>query len=557
MAARSKIFAAAALVLACLLSGCPAGEVSSDEPDSRVLRPDAAGADAQEPAAGTDAEISPGEDAGEPDAEGGRDAGRRDSSVRDAAEQPGPDASAPSDPDAGPDPTDASVAPVDVGQCALPVAAPDLDPWTVRAPSLGFGGTVTQSSGGHQDVFLLNPSPADYTRIGARLDWGGTIVFYGLSSSAATNVIDANDTGRELQIAIYDPQRNRQGCAFDATCLTSSINCGNSITFLGWNPVQGGDECNRGAQASWSVVGDALRLTVTPVQWNPDWDAPDCRSTPCAGGTRPAEVRYTMDLRYVDTHVVEVALEVLSQETIDHQVTGQEFPTLYVSHGSGGPDLLRLLDASGQLVVIDQPANDGFTVKNFTSPAPWVAFQDSGSTYGVGLGMDQGLRDWQGWAGDGNSAPYFHNVRAQIAFGLPRGGAVRGIAYLALGGFGTVQSALGSVLAHRPPFGVVDAPAPGGVAQGASIPVGGWVLDTAAIGSVDVEIDGALAASLPVTGARSDVCAVYPAYAGCPNVGYAGAISTAGLDGCVHLMRVVATDADGNRSVLGERLIRR
>ena len=460
--------------------------------------------------------------------------------------------------DAGTMVVDAGTTVVDAGVCTLPVAAPDVDPWLVRLPSPGFGGTMTQTNGTHQDVLLKSPAPQlDYTRIGVRLDWGGTIVFWGLSANAASNTIDANDTGREVQIAIYDPERNRQSCAFNASCQTSTMSCGNSITYLGWNPVQGGDECNRGASTTWSVVGDALRVTVTPVQWNSDWDAVDCRTTACSGAARPAQVQYVMDLRFVDPLVVELSLEVTSSETIDHGVTAQEFPTMYVAHGSGQPDLPVLLDSAGQAITIDQPANDGFTMKNFASPAPWVAFQNPTHDYGVGLAMDQGIGSYQGWAGNGSPAPYFHNVRANIFFGLVHGSTVRGRAYLALGAFSTISSSMASVFSRRPAFGVVDAPGPTAVARGASIPVAGWVLAPTHQASVQVELDGVVTATLPVTDPRADVCAVYPNYAGCPAVGFSGSVSLAGVDPCVHLLRVVAVTPGGVRTVLGERLVQR
>jgi hypothetical protein len=433
----------------------------------------------------------------------------------------------------------------------------------MRVPSAGFGGISQQSSGGHTDVFLDSPASgataAGYTRIGARLDWGGTIVFFGLGANPGSNVIDANDTGRELQVALYDPTRSRQPCAGTATCLTASASCANSITFLGWDPVQGGDECGHGAPVlSHGQAGDALRLVVHPLQWNPDWDKPDCTQSSCGAAGVPVGVTYTIDLRYVSVHVVEVATEVTSQETLDHPVTGQEFPTLYVSHGQGGPDLPVLLDAAGQTISLATPANDGFLYGNFTSPAPWVSWQNSAQNYGVGLAMDQGITAFQGWRGDGNTAPYFHNVRAQIAFGLGAGKTVRGISYLALGGFGTVAAEIAATRKKRPPFGVVDGPAAGApvsYAAGAALPVAGWALDDGGLGSVRVEIDGALAATLPVSGARADVCAVYPAYPGCPTVGFSGSVPTGGLSACPHLLRVVAEDAAGNRTVLGERVI--
>ena len=61
------------------------------------------------------------------------------------------------------------------------------------------------------------------------------------------------------------------------------------------------------------------------------------------------------------------------------------------------------------------------------------------------------------------------------------------------------------------------------------------------------------AATLPVAVTRADVCAVYPAYAGCPKVGYSGQVPTAGLSKCPHHLRLLAVDPDGNMSVLGER----
>jgi hypothetical protein len=447
--------------------------------------------------------------------------------------------------------------------CAPVAAAPDVDPWSVRAPSAGFGGIVSAQNGPHSDVFLQSPAvgnlPANYVRVGARLDWGGTLVFFGLGADPASNVLDANDTGRELQVALYDPTRSRQPCAFDASCLQSNASCGNSITFLGWDPVQGGDECGHGAKVLASgQAGDALRLEVQPLQWNPDWNKPDCSQTPCGPSGTPVGVTFTISLRFVAVHVVEVTTEVTSQEAIDHPVTGQEFPTLYVAHGQNGPDLPLLLDAGGQTISLVTPANDGFFYGNFTSPAPWVSWQNANQDYGVGLAMDQGIRAFQGWRGDGQSSPYFHNVRAQIAFGLGAGKVVRGVSYLALGSFATVKGQIAAALAARPPFGVVDAPAAGATATfapGAPLHVSGWALDTAKLAAVRAELDGVTVASLPVGAARPDVCAVYPGYDGCPGVGFAGDVPTAGLGPCPHLLRIVAEDADGNATVLGERVV--
>jgi hypothetical protein len=424
--------------------------------------------------------------------------------------------------------------------CPAITPADDVDPWSMRPKSAGFGGITEATTGTHQDVFL--ESPTKYIRIGARLDWGGTIVFFGLGANPKSNVIDANDTGRELQVALYDPTRIRQGCAAAATCATSLGSCAASITYLGWDPVQGGDECNRGAPVlSHGKVGDALELVIQPLQWNPDWDAPDCRTSACGGSGRAVDVNYRVKLRFVREHVVEVETEVTSKETISHPTTGQEFPTLYVANGAGGnPDLPLLLDAAGSAVTIGMPANDGFFVGELTSPAPWVTWQNATKDYGVGLAMDQGITAFQGWRGDGSKAPYFHNVRAHIAFGLEAGATVRGLSYLALGGFGTVKSELEAAMAVRGPFGHVDATTDGKVS--------GWALDNRPGLKVRAEVDGTTVPA--TTTARPDVCEVYPAYAGCPNAGFEIAIPSAT---CKRLVRIVAVDSDGNEQILGER----
>lgn len=441
------------------------------------------------------------------------------------------------------------------GACPLIVAAPKVDPWAMRLPAAGFGGIETKVSGGHTDVFLK--SPTDYIRIGARLDWGGTVVFFGLSANPGSNVIDANDTGRELQIAIYDPTRARQPCAWNASCQSSSASCGNSITFLGWNPVQGGDECNHGAKLiSQGKSGDALEVVIQPLQWNPDWDAKDCVKSACGASGVPVQVLYKSRFRFVTEHVVEVENEVTSQEAISHPSTAQEFPTLYVSNGKGGPDLPVLLDASGKTITLATPGNDGFFYDNFSSAGPWVSWQDTNKTYGVGLAMDQGVKKFQGWRGGPPSAPYFHNVRAEMLFGLPAGGMVRGLSYLALGGFGTVKAELDGILKKRAPFGVVDTPAADvKLGSSSSVSVSGWVLDTQHVASVKAQIDGQDVATFPVDVARADVCAVYPMYEGCPAVGYSGQVPVGTPSTCPRLLRMVAVDADGNTTVLGERVL--
>jgi hypothetical protein len=54
----------------------------------------------------------------------------------------------------------------------------DVDPWTIRLPSAGFGGITTENNNGFNDVYLYSPGKS--FKIGARLDWGAVLTFFGL-----------------------------------------------------------------------------------------------------------------------------------------------------------------------------------------------------------------------------------------------------------------------------------------------------------------------------------------------------------------------------------------
>jgi hypothetical protein len=143
---------------------------------------------------------------------------------------------------------------------------------------------------------------------------------------------------------------------------------------------------------------------------------------------------------------------------------------------------------------------------------------------------------------------------------------LRGLQYLVLGGFDTVNKQMRSILSRRPPFGHVDEPSAAVMYRpGESVTLVGWVLDGSPLANIDVEVDGVKRVSgLPRDQARPDVCAVYPGYVGCPTgsdpgaagtVGFRAELTTANLDPCPHLIRVTATDTDGNRTNLGERIM--
>jgi L-ribulokinase len=87
--------------------------------------------------------------------------------------------------------------------------------------------------------------------------------------------IYADVTGREVQVAFYDPDRAMQNCAWNASCATTPSNCPGGITYLGWDPVQGGNRCNRGSGVGrtsgswvWTKLVSMCRPTFKPAAWH-------------------------------------------------------------------------------------------------------------------------------------------------------------------------------------------------------------------------------------------------------------------------------------------------
>ncbi|HWQ39441.1 MAG TPA: hypothetical protein VNM24_12705 [Burkholderiales bacterium] len=416
--------------------------------------------------------------------------------------------------------------------------------------------TVSREAGFTDDTLW---GPGGRVKISARREWGGAIVFFGLAAGApATNVIDAGDTGREVQMALYDPDRVRQGCAHDASCRTgSAARCPDSISFLGWNPVQGGNKCNVGSRVTAVQAADgALEVEVAPLHWNPDWREATCASSACARADAralEADVRFRERLRFVGDLVVELELEAVNLADEARAATAQEFPTLYVANGAGGaPNLHVLLDSEGRRVPIDRPANDGFFARRFDSPRGWVAYQNAALDYGVGLLAENRLRQWQGWQKPG----VFNNVRAVFRFGLAPRGVVRARSYLMLGSAATIAKLAERLERSLPPFGALERPAPDEVVSGPEIPVAGWALDNVGVSRVELLLDGKRFAVLAPDRARSDVCREWPGYAGCERPGFAGTIPAAGLTPCAHLVEAVAVDTDGNRRAIGSARFR-
>ncbi len=486
-----------------------------------------------------------------------RDASTIDSSAP-PADAAGADAAHAADAAHGVDaPSLPDAASADAGDCpAVPIPpTPSSSPIPGESPA---GGHVLTTVNGYQDDYLFDAT--DYLKIGTRREWGGSIIFFGIAEGYGagvndSNTIDANDTGREVQVAFYDPDRAMQDCAATASCASTPTNCPNSITYLGWNPVQGGNRCNNGSGVDSVDFSDgALSITTQPLFWNPNWDRTDCVDSACSDPSlawRRSDVRVTQTLRFVATHVVQLDYQIENLSDLEHAVAGQEMPTVYTANGTSGPNLYRVMDSAGNEISVDTPGNDGFFYKNFTSPGGWVSLQRDTLLYGVGIYYENRLTGFQAW--QLLSLP-FNNVRAQFAFGIPAHGTVRARAYLMIGAYNDIASHAAWLDGALAPFGTLDSPVADATVSG-SMAIAGWALDNRGVTAVDVLIDGAVAGSVAYGAPRADVCRVWPGYAGCNNVGFSGSIDLSGLSACPHLVEIRASDADGNQRVIAARRV--
>ncbi len=427
-------------------------------------------------------------------------------------------------------------------------------------PESPAGAVESTTTDGFFDEYVYDSSGA--TKLGIRRDWGGSVVFFGLSDGQpgtnSTNTIDGNDTGREVQVALYDPDRHLQGCAWNASCQTNPSPCPEAMQYFGWNPVQGGNRCNIGSWVdSWSAGDGELYVTTVPRQWNPNWEFQDCDSSGCDDptlNTLESDVRLHQTIRFVRPLVAELRYTVENLDAVDHAAQAQEMPTVYTANGQGGPDLWRLFDAGGTEIPIDTLAGgeDAFYYEVFESPAPWVTLQNDDASYGVGILYENGESSFQAW--QLRTLP-FNNVRALFSFGIPANGTVHARAYLLLGSLATVTSEAQWLLDHLAPFGVMDEPAVGAQVPQGAMTVRGWALDNRGVASVEARVDESWSVPLSYGSSRPDVCLAWPGYPGCDDVGYSGTVDLGAPDECPHLLEIVATDTDGNQRVIANTLV--
>lgn len=443
------------------------------------------------------------------------------------------------------------------GTCPA-LEAVDPSPLPVQSPSNAVASTTVN---GFDDDYVFNQSGD--RKLGVRRNWGGSIVFFGIHDGSpgmnGTNTIDANDTGREVQVALYDHERWYQGCAWNASCNTTPTSCPHTMTYFGWNPVQGGNRCNHGSGYEDILLEDgAITLTTQPLYWNPNWDRTDCQES-ChdpSTDTRRSDVELTQRVRFVRKDVVELTYRVVNLGGLDHKVAPHEFPTVYASFGKNGtPDLYRLFDSTSTEITTGWNVDaHGFRHQNFTSPGGWAALLNHNLDYGIALYYEGGMSTFQAW----NKAddPKFNNFRGLFSFPIGPYAEVRARSYLILGSLAGVGAQAQWLSDHLPPFGWLDSPLPDADVSG-NVSVHGWAMDNKSVAAVQMIIDGGAPISLSYGKSRPDVCKVWPGYPACShgNVGFEGSFdaSALGSQPCGHVVEIKAVDDQGNEKIIARQ----
>jgi uncharacterized protein (TIGR03437 family) len=95
----------------------------------------------------------------------------------------------------------------------------------------------------------------------------------------------------------------------------------------------------------------------------------------------------------------------------------------------------------------------------------------------------------------------------------------------------------------------VDSPGANGPALGGVAQIAGWAIsDSAAINSVQIQVDGIPSGTAIYGSSRGDVCAAYPGRPGCPSVGWTSSLDTSTLTSGVHTLSVTASSTTGQRA---------
>jgi len=369
--------------------------------------------------------------------------------------------------------------------------------------------------------------------------WGGSIVEVSLDG---TNFVNAHDTGREVQPALYDGAAQYDNCA---GCT------GN----WGWNPVLGGDRYDHGSPVLTSqLASDSIYVKAQPLEWYPD-NKGGGPNTPIESDTYFEE---TASLAPGAPLAFKVHFVLTHFGTDQHYNSTQEFPAVYVNaslptlafYGGTNPWTNDVVTTTSAPAL---PAPQGF----WYSSEQWAAYAGSNNLgltvfvpvpypYVSAFSSPAG----GGSGSTGNATNYLHQFTALTA---GPGAMITGDVYLIPGDYTAARSLVYELHQTLPasdiftPFGNVDAPSANETISGNNFQISGWTIDNVAVSSVEIFVDSVLIGNAPLTIDRPDVVAAFP---NAPlQCGWSFRLDSTTLTNGAHTITVEAADTSNNVAI--------
>jgi len=408
------------------------------------------------------------------------------------------------------------------------------DPSRPPPPRSDTFSTTTSQQGSL--LVLQNQTRTETARISLDTAWGGSIVEVSLNG---TNFVNAHDTGREVQPALYDGNAQYDNCA-------------GCTGVFGWNPVLGGDKYGHGTPTLVEgLTSNSLYTKAQPLQWNPD----DKGGGP--GQPVPGDVVVEQTVTPVSghAHAFRVHYRVSHLGSDWHAGARQEFPAVYVNarynqfvyYGGNAPW------TNGAVSVTQFPAPPAVG-SLLHAPERWGAHVDAQN---MGLTVyvpsqypyESGV-DFPGPPGPtGNGTNYFSPLTA-LTIGPHF--VFDGDIYLIAGDYVSARQIIYDLHQSltRPdifmPLGSTDVPAGGRTITGVTT-VGGWTFGTVPVTKVEILVDGTVDGTASYGSPRPDVATGYPRAP--VNVGFSYPLTTTRYSNGPHTLNVRATDSSGNVAV--------
>jgi hypothetical protein len=394
---------------------------------------------------------------------------------------------------------------------------------------------VIQTSQSGTILYLQSHGNGHTARIGIDTAWGGAIVE---ASMDGTNFVNAHDTGREVQPALYDG--------------ADKYPWPNMTVEYGWDPVLGGDALNQGSPVLDQRLDAVSVYTETvPLQWNPEH----------YGGGAGAPVR--TDTTFEQTITVapgsatafQVHYRITHTGSDTHYNTGQEFPAVYVNSSYR---TFAYYDGTspwtnGSVTTASAAANpSGYAPEQ---SAALVDANNQGLTVFVPGVYPYWSASWPDQsAGDGPTASATVYMAPMASLTIQPGQVIEGDVYVIPGDAAAARAEVYALHQALPssnivtPLVTMDVPAPNATISGSGTQMAGWAFGNSAVSAVMIYVDGLLKGSATLGGARPDVAAAYPHLAPADS-GWSYSLDTATLTNGVHSLVVHATDSSGNEAV--------